>query len=204
MKLIVTRHGQTEWNVKQMTQGVTDTQLTRTGVQQAQRLAQRLRGQNIQAVYTSPLQRAAVTADICAEALGLFATPDARLREYCFGLWEGKLIRRLAIDYPEHYRQWVSDPVQLRLPDAEDYGEYSRRMAAFLRDIYAAHADDNVLVVAHSQTVKLLVVNALELPERYVHRIRIDNTSLTILAMTEGRARLETLNDTRHLWEWEL
>lgn len=201
MKLILTRHGETHWNLLRKTQGGNDTALTEKGKGQARLLAGRLRAENIGVIYSSPLSRAMETARIIASVAGAEVVSDPDLNEYGFGQWEGQSIDALKSEYPDVYRQWVTSPASCVIPDAEHFPTYSLRILGFLEKVRKLHENDTVMVVTHQLTSKLLITNALGVTNNLIHSFRVDNASYNVLDLKPGRVVLERLNDTAHLRE---
>ncbi|MBI4759502.1 MAG: histidine phosphatase family protein, partial [Chloroflexi bacterium] len=89
MRLLLVRHGETDWNAEERYQGTTDVPLSAQGRAQAQALTSRMAGEVLDAIYASDLQRAWQTAEVIAAPHGLPVRPEPRLREIDFGAWEG-------------------------------------------------------------------------------------------------------------------
>ncbi|MBR1690316.1 MAG: histidine phosphatase family protein [Oscillibacter sp.] len=150
MKIYVTRHGETDWNVLKKACGSTDRPLTERGIRQAEELAERVRGKNIQVILSSPLERAYVTAQHAAEALGgLPVTKDARLMEIDYGEFEG-IDRSL----PE-YRRVRNEPA-MRYPGGESMFDVAARIYPFLDEVRATYAGKDVLLVCHGALARII------------------------------------------------
>lgn len=200
MKLILVRHGETEWNNSRKTQGTVDTELSERGLLQAERLAERLyRNYKVDFIYTSPLKRAAVTAETIGAKLGIKPVYDGRLIEICFGEWEGLLFAEIGSKYPDEFAVWASEPDKCHVPGGEPVSEVAERIDSFLSDMKEKHRDECVAVVAHAFTSKMIIAQALKLAPRTMHSIAMDNTSLSVLDIGPERAVLRLLNDTCHL-----
>jgi 2,3-bisphosphoglycerate-dependent phosphoglycerate mutase len=104
--LLVIRHGETAWNAEHRIQGHLDIPLSPAGIRQAAYLAERLAGESIDAVYSSELARAWLTAVPFAARLGLEIVADTRLRERSFGVFEGLTLDEIAAQHPEAFRRW--------------------------------------------------------------------------------------------------
>jgi len=201
MKLIFTRHGETNWNLMRKTQGGTDTTLTEKGKGQARLLAGRLRGEKINIIYSSPLSRAMETAQIIASVTGAEVVSAPDLNEYGFGQWEGQIIDMLKREYPDVYRVWETEPASCEIPDAEHFPSYCLRILGFLEKVRKAHDNETVLIVTHQLTSKIIITSALGITNNLIHSFRVDNASYNVLNFRPGRVVLERLNDTAHLRE---
>ena len=105
-RLLVIRHGETDWNAQRRVQGHSDIALNATGQAQAQRLAAALADEAIAAVYSSDLQRAQATATALALPRGLPVHATALLRERHFGLIEGRTFDDFGALHPEAAQHW--------------------------------------------------------------------------------------------------
>lgn len=148
-RLLVLRHGQSEWNAVHRWQGHADIALDEVGVAQAARAAEVLGA--FDAIWASDLQRARATAEIIAEAIGVGPVQvDARLRETHVGPWEGLTQREVEAGWPGYL-------AERRRPEGfEPYDDAAARMAASLADIAAAHRGGEVLVISHGGTIRAL------------------------------------------------
>ncbi|MEH0844384.1 histidine phosphatase family protein [Micromonospora sp. CPCC 205711] len=110
-RLIVWRHGNTDWNAASRVQGQTDVPLNDLGREQARAAAPLLAALRPDVIVASDLSRAAATADALAELTGLPVRTDPRLRERHFGLWQGLALTEAAARFPEEYARWrAGDP----------------------------------------------------------------------------------------------
>ena len=201
MRLIIIRHGETEWNRLRRTQGTTDTALSVRGRRQAKRLGARLSGAGLRCVYSSPLCRAKETAAAIA-----LASPAARLElapalvEIRFGAWEGLTFEEIATRYPQELELWNRAPAQCVPPgDSETLPQVAARLRGFLSGLCERHRGETVAAVSHSIPCKLMVALGIGLPLDGIHSLRMDNASMTVLDFYEERAVLRHFNDTAHL-----
>lgn len=148
-RLLVLRHGQSEWNAVHRWQGHADIALDEVGVSQARRAAEVLG--SFDAVWASDLQRAHHTAAIIAEVIGVGPVQvDARLRETHVGPWEG-------LTQAEVEAGWPGFLAERRRPEGfESYDHAAARMAAALHDIADLHPGGEVLVISHGGTIRAL------------------------------------------------
>lgn len=203
MKLIITRHGRTEWNAQTRTQGRTDIPLDETGLRQAQCFGKRVAALPVCAIYASPLSRAMQTAAPAGALLQLPVTPDERLIERDFGEWEGHAFSELAVLYPALWEQWKHDPSRCVPPHAETIEQVRPRCVDFLEDVQQKHPgqNDTVLVVCHSIPARVMVAELIGLPLARFHSIRLDNAAYSELDCHPGECKMVVLNDVCHLPE---
>lgn len=186
MRLIMIRHGETEWNLQRRAQGVTDTSLTEEGIWQAKALSAALRNKRIvpDLIVSSPLQRAYLTAAEIAKTFGQDVLTDERLTEIAFGVWEGLTFTELAQQYPTEYNTWRKRPQDCRLSGAETTTNVMKRCESFLQDMHSKYENSTVLIVSHTLPLKLMIVSALRLQQEHIHNIRLDNASVSILELS--------------------
>jgi len=149
-RLILVRHGETDWNLEGRWQGQSDVPLNQRGLEQAARLARELaRTYSIGAIYSSDLSRALHTAEAIAVETGRPVHVDARLRESNLGEWEGLQIQTIQETYREVFDKRVLDPWTVAPPGGETAWEVRQRIADALSDMAARHPGETVVVVTH-------------------------------------------------------
>ena len=155
MRLLLARHGETDWNAAGRIQGRTDTSLNSRGRAQAETLAARLRqaGEHIDALYSSPQRRALETARIAGRALGLEPAIIENLREVSFGDWEGHSWEEIARLWPREYTAYLADRLHVPPPGGESFAHLLGRVYPALAGIAAA-GEGTALVVCHSAVIK--------------------------------------------------
>jgi broad specificity phosphatase PhoE len=159
MRVLLARHGQTEWNVLGRRQGQLDSPLTAAGVAHAHRHAHTLASTDIDAIFTSPLGRARTTAQIIAETAGLPLTVLDDLSEVHHGSFAGLTNADIASQHPDAARERSQDKYHWRFPKGESYADADRRAAAALRAI--AGAAQRPLIVSHEMIGRMLLRNLL-------------------------------------------
>jgi 2,3-bisphosphoglycerate-dependent phosphoglycerate mutase len=160
--LLLARHGETEWNREERYQGHADPPLNDTGRAQAEQLAEHLAAEPIDAVYSSDLRRAAETAQIVGERLGLPVEHEPGLREIDVGSWQG--LTKAEIDG----RPW----------DGETYAHHAARVTQALREIAARHPNGRVLIVSHGGSLRRVQATVLGAPLPVVEHCAIWTCSL--------------------------
>jgi len=210
----ILRHGTSTFNVEGRYQGCCDAPaLTETGRRAARLSGERLRDAGIDAVITSPLRRAAQTAEEALKALHDGATgpplkTDARLREVELPAWEGLPFAEVKRRFLEQHSTWCLRPFNLRMASLSGKDKFPvrslyQRAQLFLRDLLLEYPGRSVLLATHSATARALITAALGLGAGYFHRIQQSNCGLSRLYFPtrSGGAVLELLNDTFHLGE---
>ncbi|MFE9018839.1 histidine phosphatase family protein [Streptomyces sp. NPDC007808] len=195
--LLLARHGQTVWHAENRYAGVSDVALTDTGRAQAEALGRWAAAHPVDAVWTSPLSRAVVTAEPACRALGLTPHREPDLRECDFGVVEGRTLAQFAAEDPEAAQAFRADPVAHPFPGAENPAAAALRGAAALRRIAAAHPGQRVLVVAHNTLFRLVLCTLLSIPTGEYRRVfpRLRNAAISeLLVRSDGSAALVSLN----------
>jgi broad specificity phosphatase PhoE len=179
-KIVLWRHGQTAWNVERRFQGTTDILLDETGVGQADRAARILAALQPSAIVSSPLRRAAATAQALSGVTGLTVTYDPDLIERGGGEWEGLTNHEIRTRYPVDYASWQP-------PGGETAEEVAKRFDAALERALARLPDDGLLVVvSHGAAVRIGMLHWLGFPEELWGRFGgLANCSWSVLE--EGR-----------------
>ena len=198
-KIFLVRHGEAEGNYYRRCQGQIDAPLTPCGRLQAEALKERFAAADIAAVYASDLQRA---RDTVAIASGQSVNTDKRLREVCFGIWEGQGWGNLSREYPEEIRNFLFAPYRFTAPGAETLHAVRERMETALLEIGARHEGESVMVGSHGMAIRVLAAKLMGLASERLDEIRTpSNTAVALLVYEDGRLRVESYNDTDHLPE---
>jgi broad specificity phosphatase PhoE len=148
-RLILIRHGETDWNVARRYFGVSDVPLNDNGRRLAEETARALFSESISAVYTSDLSRAAETARIIAAERNLLVFEDVRLREMDFGPFEGMTYDEMMTRKRPAAVAWIDDPFTCTLPGAEPFDKLKGRVESFLSDLLQHRSGESVVVVTH-------------------------------------------------------
>lgn len=201
MRLIIMRHGETKWNTEHRIQGHTDIPLDERGHRQAEAIAERLTGMEIDAVYASPLQRALMTGEHIASRNRCPLIEEPRLIERNFGEWEGLRMEEVEREQPEKWRQWIEAPTRCEIPKCETLESVLERSLVCAEQIIKRHSGKNVVIVSHANPVKLLLMYYTGIPLDKIHSIRTDNCSYSELHLHKGAMVLYTLNETTFLRE---
>lgn len=162
-RLLLWRHGRTQWNASGRFQGQQESALDEVGLAQARQAAPYLAAERPTAIYTSDLSRAVRTGQILAELLGLAVTADARLRETSLGSWEGLNRAEVAERYPDEFEAWT---VGARANPGN--GETAPDVARRAREVVAEILDrerGTVVLTAHGGSLKALTASLIGMPE---------------------------------------
>lgn len=199
-RIYLVRHGATLLSAEDRFAGDTGAELSDEGRWQATRLGERLRDQQITAVYSSPLLRALETARIISATCG--GTPILRdaLREISHGHWEGLSREEVEKRFGAEYDTWQEDPFTFAPAGGESGVSVLARALPAVREIVASHTGGRVLVVSHKATIRLVLSSLLGFDARG-YRDRLDQAPacLNVLDFKNTvRARLMLFNDISH------
>ncbi len=200
MRMIVVRHGESEWNRIHRYQGQLDAPLSDLGLRQAEALAERLKGEQFEIIYSSRLQRAALTA----EAIGRYHPSvdllhDEALLEINHGAWEGRYAHEIAEEFAEGLAEWRQHPTRSQMPGGESFSNILKRTLEFKDRAYAQHREQTILVSTHDVVVKILVADALGMDMDRINRIWVTNASISVIEYGDGLPYLVSLSEACHL-----
>jgi probable phosphoglycerate mutase len=194
------RHGATVLSAEDRFAGATDVALSDEGREQTRRLAQRLNGEKIVAVFASPLGRTVETAQILAKPHKLEVQTRDGLREISHGRWEQLTRREVEERFPEEAAEWEKDPYTFAPVGGESGLAVTARALPVLLQLVREHPGQNILVVSHKATIRLLLSSLLGFdPRRYRDNLDQKPAALNIVDFRDPvRARLTLFNDTSH------
>ena len=195
-RIVLIRHGETDWNRQYRFQGRTDVPLNDEGTAQAERLAERLASWPVEVVYSSPLQRALATARSVGGPHGLTPVALEDLVEVNFGGWEGSSIRGLGRDGA--FQTWMRDPFFNMPPGAETWDAIRARVSKAVGTILDG-PQERIAVVSHGGIVRALFAVLLGLDPHTVWRLRVHNCSVSGVEVREHETALVFSNDDLHL-----
>lgn len=198
-RLILVRHGETEWNRVERFRGRIDVELNETGHDQAQAAAERLRDWTIDAVYSSPLKRALDTAQPIAEACKHEVRPLPGIVDVDYGQWAGHSPQEVADEYPDVYQTWVEASHLVEFPEGESLEQVKDRAWDAMQGVCARHSERAVVLVSHVVVNRVLVCAAFGLVNPCFWKIAQDNAAISVLECQQDEYRLLLLNDTCHL-----
>jgi len=197
-EIILARHGETEWNLKEVFRGRLDIELNETGIKQAQLLAEYLSSTKIQAIYSSPLKRASKTAGIIAGYHNLDIEIVPGLIDFDYGKWQGLPHQEVKDKYKELYAEWINSPEQVKIPAGESLNDVRKRAMSVVGDVIAKYKG-TVVLVAHRVVNKVLICTLLGLDNSHFWNIRQDTCGITTFSYENERFILTSHNDTSYL-----
>jgi probable phosphoglycerate mutase len=200
-RILAIRHGETAWNVDTRIQGHLDIPLNDTGLQQARWLGQALAKRDaVEAIYSSDLSRAHVTALAIGEAVGLGVRTHTGLRERCFGDFQGRTFAEIEAELPDHALHW-----RKRTPDwvppggGESLLELRERILRTVDELAGRHVGEQIVLVAHGGVMDALYRAATRLELQAPRTWLLPNTAINRLLWTPEGLSLVGWGDTSHL-----
>ncbi|MFM9967184.1 MAG: histidine phosphatase family protein [Burkholderiales bacterium] len=204
-KVILVRHGETEWNREGRIQGYhANSNLTETGHAQARAVAARLAGEGIDALYASDSGRTMQTAQPIATATGLALSQDIGVRERNYGIFEGYTFAEVEKVFPAEFEKYrVRDP-HYSIEGGESAIQFRDRIVAAFGEIARRHIGKRSVVVTHGGVIgsmyRVATEQPLDAPRVYTTR----NASVNRFKFEGERWVLEVWGDVAHLGEESL
>ncbi len=197
-RILLVRHGQTDWNIAGRWQGTLQIPLNAEGQAQAQALAQHLRGSAISAIYSSDLARALQTAEAIGAAVGVQPQSDQRWREFRLGIFQGLTDDEIIEQYPDEWHQFRENYWDYVVPQGESRRALQERLYTAWLDITARDHDGAIIIVSHGGAIKMLLLKLFD-GNAELSNIHIENTSVTIVEGAEDQWHLTSIARIDHL-----
>jgi len=197
-QIILVRHGKTAWNVEEVFRGRIDIELNETGLKQAELLAEYLSHLKLEAIYSSPLQRALTTAEMIADyhKLGVEIAPG--LIDFNYGEWQGLPHQEVKDKYKQLYAKWINNPDQVKIPAGESLNDVRERALDVVNSVVAKH-EGTVALVSHRVVNKVLICALLGLDNSYFWNIKQETGGITTFTYEKERFILTEHNNTSYL-----
>ncbi len=184
MDLLLVRHGEIPSNIKKIYAGKSTEGMTGKGITQVKKVSEELKQYKIDALYSSPIQRALQTASIISGTIGKNLSIGEAFREMELGPWEGLSEKDIARLYPEEWKLWHSRPAELKLPERETLAELLKRVLGGIHKIQDEMGDKTVVIVTHVAIIRVLLLwyarqnlnlyKTIHVPNAKVFEIKID------------------------------
>lgn len=199
-RLLLIRHGETNWNKMGKFQGTIDIELTEEGRAQAALLNKRLKDK-FDCIYASPLKRARETATILANSSNKELNIAEDIKEINFGSWEGLTIKEIKEQFNDEFKNWKTDKEEGKIVGGElSLKNASMRGTNCVLDIVKRHKGQTIAVVAHGGIIKASLIGIFDWDMTMYHKSALGNTSITEIIFTDDlKPVLVKLNDTTHL-----
>ena len=200
MRLIVVRHGETQYNIQNRITGQSDVPLSPLGERQAERVGAYLATKKIDIIVSSDLQRARATAQAIARSHAIAIQEDADLREIAMGEWEGHNSAEITALFAEAQIKWRADATHYAISGGgENLTQVHTRIVRVVERWYTQYPDATVVWVTHGGFIGLLACHLLGLAISRRWQFRHDNASITEFWIQPERVIMVHLNETAHL-----
>ena len=214
LRLIFVRHGLSSFNKDGRIQGRNDlSTLTKEGQSQAEAAGKTLSSISIDAIYSSPLQRASETTKIIIKQhqSDLNATYTDELLEVDLGAWSGLTKNELKDRFPEELSIWQKEPKELFIirddgTKFQPIKELLYQAENFLKNLFKAHSGSNktILIVAHNAILRCLILKLISEPSKGFKRLKLDNSSISVFNIAfnnweDRQVQIQCLNNIAHL-----
>jgi len=203
-RIILVRHGETDWNKQGRFQGQIDIPLNKNGKSQAKAASEFLKNNIIQKAFSSSLSRPKETAQIILEEHpGIEISLKDNLKEIGHGKWEGKLESEIKSDWPNLLQEWKISPEKVQMPEGENIKEVSMRSITGWDEICQdLKNNETALVVAHDAVNKTILCHLLGLLPSKIWMVKQGNGGITVIDLSEKEDQTDQiacLNITSHL-----
>jgi broad specificity phosphatase PhoE len=199
-RIILVRHGQTEWNREERFRGRIDVDLNETGRAQAEACARHIAARwTPSAVYSSPLSRAVHTAEPIAHRCGLHVQRLEGLTDIDYGEWHGLTPEDARMRWPDLTEAWLRTPGRVGPPGGESLGALQKRVLAAVQFLTRTHVDGTIVAVAHKVVNRVLLLTAVDADLDAFFRVGQATGAINVIEATEQVLRAVVMNDTCHL-----
>jgi len=200
-RILLIRHGETDWNRLHRFQGRSDLPLNEKGRDQARALALGLKDQSLTAIYSSPLARAVETAGLIKvfhPTVPLFQ--EEGLVEMDLGEFEGIEAEHWVVEHSDFLKSWRETPASIRMPGGENLQEVQARAIRTLERIAKLYPTESTLLLCSHNFVNLTILcYALQIPLDRFREVRQETTALNVLYIEGERLMAKVVNDRSHL-----
>ena len=198
-KVILIRHGETEWNLSGRWQGHADSPLSERGVSQAVALGERMSKESLDHFYTSDLERAQHTSRLVGEPSGWAANPVESLRERDLGVLEGLTTDEMLQKHPSEYQSFRNDGPDYQVPGGESFRQFCDRCSQALEEVSARHPGERIGLVTHGGFLGAIFRYVLKIPLDAERNYVLLNCSINRLEKTDKGWNLVSWGDIAHL-----
>ncbi len=194
-RLVLIRHGITEWNTERRYCGHKDVDLSREGAAQAEKLGKKLKTAKFDKVYCSDRRRALQTCRIIFKQAKITKVRD--LREIDFGVLEGLRYKEIMEKYADVYEKWLKDPYKNSIPKVEKMKVFKKRVELAIKNIIRLNSGKTVAIVCHGGVIGVFVSGILKAKGFWSHIPSV--ASITVVEYEKGKPRIKKFNDITHL-----
>lgn len=203
-KVILVRHGETDYNLRGIFQGSSDIPLNERGKKQAGYAREALKDEKIDGAYSSPLSRAYETAEIIMHPRETKVIPEEGLRETCVGVWEGVPFEQLMEEYPKQFKTWMENPVDFSVEGSESLGEVGKRTVRTFNKIVEENRGKTILIVSHMVALTTIMLHVAGIDFNKLWDYGLINAGINIIEVKNGeKPEIKLWNGDSHIPENE-
>lgn len=205
IRIILVRHGETEWNKKRIFRGRAEVKLNKRGIEQAKLLSRALSNLEIRRIHSSPLSRAKDTAKAIADSHELKVRVNKSFIDLDYGDWQGFSEEVVEKQYPHLYQKWRMHPEGVKIPGGESLEEVRVRAVRGLKKIVSREKEGIIVIVSHRVVNKVLICALLGLDNSAFWQVKLDTAAFSIFDYNYNNFVLTLHNQTHHLErKWEV
>ena len=199
-RIILVRHGETEWNRVEHFRGYADVPLNETGLAQAKAMARRVAAEwRPVAIYSSPLTRAVKTAEAVAWHFDLRVEVNSGLIDIDYGEWQGLTPDEVRERWPKIVDAWYNAPHTAQIPNGETLDDLRVRAMSTVNEMAKRHKGQTIVLVGHTVINRIILLAVLGLGNDRFWRLRQDTCAINVFEVEGGVFTLVSLNDKYHL-----
>jgi alpha-ribazole phosphatase len=198
-RVLLIRHGQTDWNVQGRWQGTIQVPLNAVGIEQAHALAAHLKDRPISAIFSSDLIRASQTANILGEAVKVEVQEDPRWRELNLGVFQGLTYPEINSRYPKEFSESQANYMGYIVPQGESRQMMQDRAYEAFTEIIEREKGEEIAVVSHGGTIRILLLKLFGADHDAIMKTSVQNTSVTVVETDGITHQLLQAAATHHL-----
>ena len=200
-RLLLLRHGEVHREDCQALYGQMDVRLSEWGEEQSRLAGLALKNIRIDAVYSSPLKRAALLGHEIARHHGLQPQIVDVLKERFFGTWQGMMWPAIEASWPEEFARYQQERFTMRAPGgAESFEDVHARVMPFINALLERHAGQTICITAHGGPLRIILADAMQMPLTSLFRFELDYCCLNVIdyGPKDERTRVKLMNATTH------
>jgi probable phosphoglycerate mutase len=199
-RIILVRHGETEWNRVERFRGRADVPLNGTGLAQAKAMARRVAAEwRPVAIYSSPLTRAVKTAEAVAWHFDLRVEVNSGLIDIDYGEWQGLTPDEVRERWPKIVDAWYNAPHTAQIPNGETLDDLRVRAMSTVNEMAKRHKGQTIVLVGHTVINRIILLGVLGFGNENFWRIRQGTCAINVFELNGGIFTILTVNDTCHL-----
>ena len=194
VKLILVRHGKTLCNEKGALSGLTDSVLSEVGKLQGEKIANYLRNEEIDKIYTTPFTRTRETIKRLSEIKNIKIEETNKLNEINFGDFEGLSFKEIDEKYPEEVEKMIKEGFEYKYPNGESLVDTFVRVKEEIDRIVRENDNSTILICSHGGTIRNIISYLLCGDYKYHWNFKIDNGSITEIELNNNFAVINKMN----------